>query len=178
MPPTTLRTVAREVIYAGGASEMSFLESDDTRLSARSTLPRTHLDTWAGLQARQTNSPPAGGRADAGEPRSPKTRAPQTLSTRSTSTRTYMDTWTQPTEDGRPRREPPGDDKYMPTSYIWDSGQEITGGTGGRRRRRTVFRLLTGAVGGGGASCRRGRRKGKGIGASTETGGGVRLLPQ
>ena len=26
-----------------------------------------------------------------------------------------------------PRLAPPGDDKYMPTSYIWDSGQEITG---------------------------------------------------
>ena len=93
MPPTTLRTVAREVIYAGGVSEMSFLESDDTRLSARSTLPRTHPDTWTGLQARQTNSPPAGGRVDAEEPKKPKTTAPRTLSTRGTYKQTHPDTW-------------------------------------------------------------------------------------
>ena len=65
----------------------------------------------------------------------------------------------------------------MPTSYIWDSGQEITG-VQGIVAGGVQFDFLTGAVGGGGASCRRGRRIGEGIGASTDKGGGVRLLPQ
>ena len=63
----------------------------------------------------------------------------------------------------------------MPTSYIWDSGQEITG-VQGVVAGGVQFDFLTGAVGGGGASCRRGRRIGEGIGASTDKGGGVRLF--
>ena len=82
-----------------------------------------------------------------------------------------------PRKTAGPRLEPPGDDKYMPTSYIWDSGQEITG-VQGVVAGGVQFDLLTGAVGGGGASCRRGRRIGEGIGVSTDKGGGVRLLPQ
>ena len=39
----------------------------------------------------------------------------------------------------------------MPTSYIWDSGQEMTG-VQGVVAGGVQFDLLTGAVGGGGAS--------------------------
>ena len=40
----------------------------------------------------------------------------------------------------------------MPTSYIWDSGQEITGVQGVVAGGVQLRLLLTGAVGGGGAS--------------------------
>ena len=61
----------------------------------------------------------------------------------------------------------------MPTSYIWDSGQEITGVQGVVAGGVQFVDFLTGAVGGGGASCRRGRRKGEGDRGSTVRAAGL-----
>ena len=74
------------------------------------------------------NMPTAGGRADAGRA---KISEDDGAAHAFDATHLYTDLLRhlEPRkEKARPAaREPPGDDKYMPTSYIWDSGQEITG---------------------------------------------------
>ena len=150
-----------------------------TSLDAK-TLPCTHLDTWAGLQATTAHGRPRISAAPVLETQDLRRRrrrarfrrdAPINRPIRTLGTR-------KKTMTAGPRLAPPGDDKYMPTSYIWDSGQEITGVQGVvaggvqltlfDRCRRRWRRLVAGAV----------AVRGKGKGASTEQGGGVRLLPQ
>ena len=52
---------------SGPALETPYPEIDVARLSTRSTFTRTHLDTWLGRKSPA--GPPAGGRADAGGPK-------------------------------------------------------------------------------------------------------------
>ena len=92
-------------------------------------LCKGQLDTWARPEGKTTNSPTG---------RRPRrcwsAKSPEDDGTAHTFDARHLQT--DPSghlEHGRktvtagPRLEPPGDDKYMPTSYIWDSGQEIAG---------------------------------------------------
>ena len=151
---------------------MSFIEPSRAHLCRR----EAPVDGSLGHLGRagsniNKQAPPAGGRADAGEPKNPMTDRRRRRARLRREAPLHGPTLT-PGHDPRKTTAPratrsPGQERT--TFVLLTSLGQWTGdnrGTGDRRRR--TFRLLTGAVGGGGASCRRGRRKGKG--------GGVRQI--
>ena len=157
--------------------EMSFIEPSRAHLCRR----EAPVDGSLGHLGRagsniNKQAPPAGGRADAGEPKNPMTDRRRRRACLRREAPLHGPTLT-PGHDPRKTTAPratrsPGQERT--TFVLLTSLGQWTGdnrGTGDRRRRRTVD-SLTGAVGGGGASCRRGRR-GKGEGGIS-TGGGRR----